>query len=250
MLDHLAEIRKPRGALFPAGRSDRFLGIVCTRLSLTRLSPRADLTQNCSVPHPKGPRVKSGNLAISPAAMAPPPAEFIEVRCAGCGETLEVEPALTEFACPDCGTQQALPPELMPPPPPRPRRALPIPGRGPAAAVPVPVPVPVAPAPASLPCAACAALLSVPAGLARFACPLCAVELTVDGGHLRAYLASPPRATVSVLAPPPAGITLSSRPSPHRRPEVRFWCFRIVTRTHMLKVHFHYMDWLVLCKPV
>ncbi|KAG2574583.1 hypothetical protein PVAP13_7KG335470 [Panicum virgatum] len=163
--------------------------------------------------------------------MAPPPAEFIEVRCAGCGETLEVEPALTEFACPDCSTQQALPPELMPPPPPRPRRALPIPGRGPAAAVPVPVPVPVAPAPASLPCAACAALLSVPAGLARFACPLCGVELTVDGGHLRAYLASPPRATVSVLAPPPAGITLSSRPSPHRRPEGQVEKYNHLTRT-------------------
>ncbi|OEL36507.1 hypothetical protein BAE44_0002471 [Dichanthelium oligosanthes] len=153
---------------------------------------------------------------MAPAPAAPP--EFVEVRCAGCGETLEVEPALTEFACPDCGTQQALPPELMPPPPPRPRRALPIPGCGPAAAAPVPVPVPVpVVAPASMPCGACAALLSVPAGLARFACPLCGVDLTVDGGRLRVYLASPPRATVSVLAPPLAGIT--SRPSPHRRPE-------------------------------
>jgi len=93
------------------------------------------------------------------------------------------------------------------------------------------VPVPVAPAPASLPCAACAALLSVPAGLARFACPLCGVELTVDGGHLRAYLASPPRATVSVLAPPPAGITLSSRPSPHRRPEGQVEKYNHLTRT-------------------
>ncbi|RLM74583.1 hypothetical protein C2845_PM15G21560 [Panicum miliaceum] len=35
---------------------------------------------------------------MAPAAAA----EFFEVRCAGCGETLEVEPALTEFACPDC----------------------------------------------------------------------------------------------------------------------------------------------------
>ncbi|XP_034572565.1 uncharacterized protein [Setaria viridis] len=148
---------------------------------------------------------------MEPAA-APP--EFVEVRCAGCGETLEVEPALTEFACPDCGTQQALPPELMPQPPPRPRRALPIPGRGPAAAAPVPV---LAPAPARMPCGACAALLSVPAGLARFACPLCGVELTVDGGRLRVYFAFPPRVSVSVLAAPPAGITL--RPSPHRCPE-------------------------------
>jgi predicted RNA-binding Zn-ribbon protein involved in translation (DUF1610 family) len=167
--------------------------------------------------------------------MAPPPPEFVEVRCAGCGETLEVEPGLSEFACPDCGTQQALPPELMPPPPPRPRRALPIPSRRPAAAAPVPVPVPVpVPAPASLPCGACSALLSVPAGLARFACPLCSVELTVDGGRLRVYFASPPHATVSVLAPPPAGITL--RPSPHRRPEVRIKCFRTFTRNTCLKL--------------
>ncbi|PUZ48838.1 hypothetical protein GQ55_7G277800 [Panicum hallii var. hallii] len=36
------------------------------------------------------------------------------MRCAGCGETLEVEPDLTEFACPNCGNHQALPPELMP----------------------------------------------------------------------------------------------------------------------------------------
>ncbi|XP_062184098.1 uncharacterized protein LOC133888029 isoform X2 [Phragmites australis] len=141
----------------------------------------------------------------------PPLREFVEVRCAGCGETLEVEPGLTEFACPDCGTQQALPPELMPPP--RPRRALPIPGRGPPAAATVPVLVP---APARMPCGACAALLSVPAGLVRFACPLCGVELVVDGGRLQVYLASPAPAIVSVVAPPPAGITLTS---PHRRPE-------------------------------
>ena len=46
----------------------------------------------------------------------------LEVRCAGCGDTLEVERGLTEFACPSCATPQALPPELMPPPPPRPPR--------------------------------------------------------------------------------------------------------------------------------
>ncbi|CAM0902693.1 unnamed protein product [Alopecurus aequalis] len=147
--------------------------------------------------------------------MAQPPQqpEFVEVRCAGCGETLEVERGLTEFACPDCGTQQALPPELMPPP--RPRRALPIPGRGPAAAVPVPAPPP---QPARMPCAGCSALLSVPAGLGRFPCPVCAVELVVDGGRLRHYyLASPPAATVSVVALPPTGVTYTRQP-----PEARW----------------------------
>ncbi|KQJ84493.1 uncharacterized protein LOC100830790 isoform X2 [Brachypodium distachyon] len=151
--------------------------------------------------------------------MAPPPpqTEFVEVRCAGCGETLEVERGLTEFACPDCGTQQALPPELMPPP--RPRRALPIPGRGSSAAVPVPVPVP-APAPAHMPCGGCGSLLSVPAGLGRFPCPLCRVELVVDGGRLRLYLASPAAATVSVVALPPAGVALTS-PYTHQQPEAQ-----------------------------
>ncbi|KAG8043404.1 hypothetical protein GUJ93_ZPchr0458g22498 [Zizania palustris] len=135
--------------------------------------------------------------------------EFVEVRCAGCGETLEVEPGVTEFACPDCGTQQALPPELMPPPPPRPRRALPIPGRGPAAA-----------APARMPCGGCGAVLSVPPGLGRFACPLCCLELVVDGGRLRLFSASPAVATVSVVAPPPAGVMLTS-PSLRQRPEAQ-----------------------------
>uniref|UniRef100_A0A0E0H5T0 Uncharacterized protein n=1 Tax=Oryza nivara TaxID=4536 RepID=A0A0E0H5T0_ORYNI len=145
--------------------------------------------------------------------------EFVEVRCAGCGETLEVEPGLTEFACPDCGTHQALPPELMPPPPPRPRRALPIPGRGPppAAVLHAPVPVPVqVPAPARMPCGGCCALLSVPAGLVRFACPVCAAELVVDGGRLRLYFASPAAPTVSVVAPPPAGVTLTASSLRHR----------------------------------
>jgi hypothetical protein len=69
----------------------------------------------------------------TPADMMAPrrPPDFVEVRCAGCGDTLEVEQGLTEFACPDCGTQQELPPEPELMPPPRPRRALPIPGRGP-----------------------------------------------------------------------------------------------------------------------
>ncbi|XP_047061992.1 uncharacterized protein LOC124669417 [Lolium rigidum] len=136
---------------------------------------------------------------------APAPPDFVEVRCAGCNETLEVERGLTEFACPDCGTQQALPPELMPPP--RPRRALPIPGRLPAAAVPMPVP---APPPSRMPCADCSALLSVPAGLGRFACPVCGVELVVNAGRLRTYHASPASATVSVVALPPSAVTLTS----------------------------------------
>jgi hypothetical protein len=62
--------------------------------------------------------------------MAPPPG-IVEVRCAGCGETLDVE-GLTEFACPDYRTHQALPPELL---------------RGAPAGAPAAAPPPRAPAP-------------------------------------------------------------------------------------------------------
>ncbi|CAD6265874.1 unnamed protein product [Miscanthus lutarioriparius] len=68
--------------------------------------------------------------------MATPPPLAVDVRCAGCGETLEVENGTTDFARPGCGAAQRLPPELMPPPP-RPRRAIPLPaaaGRAAAAA--------------------------------------------------------------------------------------------------------------------
>ncbi|OEL36510.1 hypothetical protein BAE44_0002474 [Dichanthelium oligosanthes] len=120
--------------------------------------------------------------------MAPPPG-IVEVRCAGCGETLEVEPGLTEFACPDCGTHQALPPELMPR---RPRRALPIPGR----CAPLPT------APSRVACGGCGAVLSAPHGLGRFACPLCGSELAASQA-----------AAVSVVAPPAAVPITPSRPA-------------------------------------
>ncbi|OEL35362.1 hypothetical protein BAE44_0003618 [Dichanthelium oligosanthes] len=103
--------------------------------------------------------------------MAPPPPaagegaeeDLLEVRCAECEETLEVERGLTEFICPDCSTPQALPPELMPPPPPPRRcRALPILSAPARAAAPVVRP----------PCGACGAMLSVPRGLTRCGCPV------------------------------------------------------------------------------
>lgn len=134
--------------------------------------------------------------------------EVLEVRCAGCGETLEVEPGLTEFICPGCATPQSLPPELMPPPPPR-RRALPLP-RG-AADV----------RGARLPCGACGALLSVPVGLARCACPICGAELAVDTARLRYYLLSSAAAEGAVPVVP---IGTSSAPPILQAREV--WCCR------------------------
>ncbi|CAO2200974.1 unnamed protein product [Urochloa humidicola] len=116
--------------------------------------------------------------------------ELLEVRCAGCGDTLEVERGLTEFACPGCATPQALPPELMPPPPPRPRRALPLPLR------------PSASPPARVPCGGCGAVLAVPRGMPGrlLACPLCGAEVDLDGGGRR--LAS--HSIVQVISPPGA----------------------------------------------
>ncbi|CAD6262363.1 unnamed protein product [Miscanthus lutarioriparius] len=142
--------------------------------------------------------------------MAPPPtaacaasadpvdAESLEVRCAGCGEALEVERGLTEFICPDCATPQSLPPELMPPPPPR-RKALPLP-RG-AADV----------RGARLPCGACGALLSVPVGMTRCACPLCGAELAVDTARLRHYLLSS-AASADAVPVVPLGASSSEPP--------------------------------------
>ncbi|KAI5011304.1 hypothetical protein ZWY2020_013441 [Hordeum vulgare] len=127
--------------------------------------------------------------------MAAPPG-ILEVGCAGCGETLEVDHGLTEFACPDCGMAQSLPPELMPP---RPRRALPLPGRGAPYAAPVP-PAPPA-APARVTCGGCGSVLCMPHGLGRFACPLCGVEL-----------ASFPLAAVPVVVSPTAVPIPSPRP--------------------------------------
>jgi len=149
--------------------------------------------------------------------MAPPPpaagaaaaadAEPLEVRCAGCGETLEVDQGLTEFICPDCATPQSLPPELMPPPPPR-RKALPLP-RG-AADV----------RGARLPCGVCGALLSVPVGLSRCACPLCGAELAVDTARLRHYLLSSAAAADAVPVVP---LGASSSAPPILQPR-EVWC--------------------------
>ncbi|KQK06214.1 uncharacterized protein LOC112270886 isoform X2 [Brachypodium distachyon] len=88
----------------------------------------------------------------SPAALVAP----MEVRCAGCDETLEVDHGTTDFACPGCATEQRLPPELMPR---RPRRAIPI--------------TPAVSAHDRMPCGGCGTMLSVPRGLKSFACPIC-----------------------------------------------------------------------------
>ncbi|XP_020184575.1 uncharacterized protein [Aegilops tauschii subsp. strangulata] len=124
-------------------------------------------------------------MAPPPLATAAADEEFLEVRCAGCEETLEVERGLTEFVCPDCGTAQSLPPELMPP---ARRRALPLPRRAADARG------------ARLPCGACGELLSVPVGLSRCACPLCGAQLAVDSARLRNYILSSAEAAVVPLA--------------------------------------------------
>lgn len=111
---------------------------------------------------PKNPRETS--LPFS-QPMATPPPLAVEVRCAGCGETLEVENGTTDFACPDCGTAQRLPPELMPQPP-RPRRAIPLPAAAGRAA---------AAAQDRVPCGCSGALITAPPGLGGFACPICGV---------------------------------------------------------------------------
>lgn len=110
----------------------------------------------------------ASQVTLAPVPNPPLP---LEVRCAGCGETLEVEPGLTEFVCPDCHTAQALPPELMPPK----RKALPLTRTVDSGKI-------------QLPCGSCGVLLNLPHGLPKFVCPRCRVALAVDQDKFKGYL--------------------------------------------------------------
>ncbi|KAG1338455.1 putative protein FORGETTER 1 [Cocos nucifera] len=133
-----------------------------------------------------------------PPQAAPPPGGC-QVRCAGCHGILAVAPGMTEFICPKCQLPQMLPPELMAPPPPR--RPQPQ-ARG------------IDPTKIQLPCARCKAILNVPHGLARFACPQCGVDLSVDFSKLQQYLAT---AAASSSSSASAAATLPGLP--HEPPE-------------------------------
>ncbi|XP_027354630.1 protein FORGETTER 1 [Abrus precatorius] len=135
-----------------------------------------------------------------PASLAPPPqpAESLRVRCAGCRMILTVAPGLTEFACPTCRMPQMLPPELMAraqtaaqpvPPSPAPTSQPHVPAHG------------IDPTKIQLPCASCKAILNVPHGLARFACPQCGVDLAVDVSKVKQFFPSmPPPEEVNEVA--------------------------------------------------
>ncbi|XP_034679259.1 protein FORGETTER 1 isoform X3 [Vitis riparia] len=97
-----------------------------------------------------------------------------QVRCAGCRMILTVGAGLTEFVCPTCQLPQMLPPELVS------RTHLPpVPAHG------------IDPTKIQLPCAHCKAILNVPHGLSRFACPQCGIDLAVDVSKLKQFF--PPR---------------------------------------------------------
>ncbi|KAJ9551193.1 hypothetical protein OSB04_015238 [Centaurea solstitialis] len=116
-----------------------------------------------------------------PAPPRPPPPAFLttggcQVRCAGCRMILTVGPGLTEFVCPTCQLPQMLPPELMRPPP----SQVQVPAHG------------IDPSKIQLPCANCKAILNVPHGLSRFACPQCKMELAVDLSRIKQFYPPPP----------------------------------------------------------
>lgn len=142
----------------------------------------------------------------------------VQVRCAGCRVILRVKTGVVEFSCPTCQLPQMLPPELLsrarqqqqqPPPPiqslPPPPQQLPPqlkPMNLPQQQQPRP-PVPahgIDPTKMQLPCANCQAILNVPHGLTRFACPQCHVELAVDVSKLNRSLTAPQSAP---SVPPP-----------------------------------------------
>nr|GEX46630.1 protein FORGETTER 1 isoform X2 [Tanacetum cinerariifolium] len=86
-----------------------------------------------------------------------------QVRCAGCRMILTVGIGLTEFVCPTCQLPQMLPPELLSLHQKKPQ----VPAHG------------IDPSKIQLPCAHCKAILNVPHGLSRFACPQCKMELSL-----------------------------------------------------------------------
>ncbi|KAF8408556.1 hypothetical protein HHK36_004620 [Tetracentron sinense] len=98
-----------------------------------------------------------------------------QVRCAGCRMILTVAPGMTEFSCPTCNLAQMLPPELM---------------RGPAQAQAQAHGID--PTKIQLPCAHCKAILNVPHGLSRFACPQCGIDLAVDLSKFKHHFPPPP----------------------------------------------------------
>lgn len=119
------------------------------------------------------------------------------MRCAGCRVILTVVPGLTEFVCPTCQMQQILPPELATRAPPLAAAAAVAPPSQPLAMVPAQG---VDPTKIQLPCAHCKAILNVPHGLSRFACPQCHVDLAVDLSKIKHFAPLSSRA----LPPPQA----------------------------------------------
>ncbi|KAA8523387.1 hypothetical protein F0562_009809 [Nyssa sinensis] len=121
-----------------------------------------------------------GQPSVPPPLLAPAPsppqggAGGCQVRCAGCRMILTVGPGLMEFVCPTCQLPQMLPPELMR----APNRTAPAHG--------------IDPTKIQLPCANCKAILNVPHGLSRFACPQCGVDLAVDVSKIKNFFPPPP----------------------------------------------------------
>lgn len=151
------------------------------------------------------PSVPSPPLAPPPPPPPPPthpPSENVRVRCAGCRMILTVAPGLTEFACPTCRMPQQLPPELMarayqttltPPLPPT-TTSYPPPPLPPSSSSSHVQAHGIDPTKIQLPCASCKAILNVPHGLARFACPQCGIDLAVDVSKIKQFFpsATPP----------------------------------------------------------
>lgn len=166
------------------------------------------------------PSVPSPPLA-PPAPPNPPPsnaADGVQVRCAGCRVILTIAPGHTEFACPTCKMPQMLPPELMggvhqiTPPPPHP--PLPLPSPPPSRSQPQHVPAHgIDPSKIQLPCASCKAILNVPHGLTRFACPQCGIDLAVDVSKVKQFFpaAPPPPEDVNEVWLGSPSITLCTR---------------------------------------
>ncbi|RDX80927.1 Protein FORGETTER 1, partial [Mucuna pruriens] len=161
------------------------------------------MTQPSAPPPPPPPSLSPPPPppTLTPTTPPPPqPAESVRVRCAGCRMILTVAPGLTEFACPTCRMPQMLPPELMPRA--ATTAAAPVPPTSAPASQPAHAPAHgIDPTKIQLPCASCKAILNVPHGLARFACPQCGVDLAVDVSKVKQFFpAAPPAEEVNEVA--------------------------------------------------
>ncbi|KAL8209836.1 hypothetical protein R6Q57_006568 [Mikania cordata] len=197
-----------------------------------------------------------------PVPPPPPPPAFvnsagISFTCAGCRMIQTVGPGLTEFVCTTYQLTQMLPPELV-------QLASQVPANGTDQST------------IQLLCTKCKAILNVPHGLSRFACPHCKTELPVnpppaeevnevaieveqeeDGGGIVGETFTdyrPPKMSIGPLHPDPivetSSLSAVQPPEPTYDLKIKDYletskvlsCLQIETLVYACQRHLHHLD--------